>query len=113
VRKVLVEHPEIKKLEVRGYTDNRGDSKANKLLSEQRAQAVVKWLVASGVEAARLSAVGYGDENPVDTNSTESGRKTNRRVEFHATEVAHVDHAAPAQNPPAPAPYQEPEEKKP
>ena len=47
--KVMIDHPEIKKLEVQGHTDNHGDSKANKKLSEQRAQAVVKWLVSQGL----------------------------------------------------------------
>jgi OmpA-OmpF porin, OOP family len=103
VAKVMIDHPEIKKLEVQGHTDNHGDSKANKKLSEQRAQAVVKWLVSQGLDASRFTAVGYGDERPIDSNTTEDGRKVNRRVEFHAIETT-----TPA--PPAPAPA---EEKKP
>jgi outer membrane protein OmpA-like peptidoglycan-associated protein len=88
VKDVLVEHPEITKIEVQGHTDNRGDPKANKRLSLERARAVVKWLVAHGLPAARFTAVGYGDERPLDSNATDAGRQTNRRVEFHATETA-------------------------
>ncbi len=110
VKKVLVEHPEITKLEVQGHTDNRGDPKANKRLSEQRAQAVAKWLAQHGVAAARLTAVGYGDERPLESNTNEEGRTTNRRVEFHATATAKPAAPAPATDAPgAPAP----EEKKP
>ncbi len=86
IAKVLIEHGEIAKLEVQGHTDNRGDAKANKKLSEERAKAVVKWLVAQGLEASRFSAVGYGDDRPIDTNVTNAGRKANRRVELHVTE---------------------------
>ena len=75
VARVIIDHPEIKKLEVQGHTDNRGDSKANKALSEKRAQAVVQWLVEQGLDKARFTAIGYGDERPIDTNGTEDGAK--------------------------------------
>jgi outer membrane protein OmpA-like peptidoglycan-associated protein len=110
VAKVMIQHPEIKKLEVQGHTDNRGDTKANKRLSEQRARAVVKALVAQGLDASRFTAVGYGDERPIDSNTTEDGRKSNRRVEFHTVETSSPS-AAPAA-PPA-TPPSAPEEKKP
>jgi OOP family OmpA-OmpF porin len=86
VAKVLIEHSEIAKLEVQGHTDNRGDPAKNKKLSEERAKAVVKWLVSQGLAASRFVAVGYGDERPIDTNVTDAGRKANRRVELHVIE---------------------------
>lgn len=78
----LAAHPEIKLLEVAGHTDGQGADGANLELSRARAQAVVGWLIAHGVERARLVANGYGESRPVDTNATESGRAANRRVEF-------------------------------
>ena len=87
VAKILTDHPEITKLEVQGHTDNQGNPKANKALSQKRAQAVVAWFTAHKFAATRFTAMGYGDERPLDMNSTEGGRIRNRRVEFHATEV--------------------------
>jgi outer membrane protein OmpA-like peptidoglycan-associated protein len=91
VAKVLKEHTEITKIEIQGHTDNRGDPKANKKLSEARAKAVVAWLAGHGVAAARMTATGFGDERPLDTNATEDGRKANRRVEFHVTQTSKPD----------------------
>ncbi|MBF7686103.1 OmpA family protein [Acinetobacter sp. B10A] len=65
-----------------GYTDSTGNAEANKRLSQRRAQSVVDYLVATGVSASRLQAVGYGAENPVADNETEEGRFKNRRIEF-------------------------------
>ena len=110
VAKVMIDHPEIKKLEVQGHTDDKGDPKANKRLSEQRAQAVVKALVAQGLDASRFIAVGYGDERPIAENTSEDGRKANRRVEFHATEMASPPSPSPSPSLPPP-PHAE--EKKP
>ena len=84
VRRVLSDHPEIHKVSVEGHTDNRGTAKLNKRLSAERAASVVAWLVTNGgIEKERLSSVGYGQEQPIDTNDTEEGRQENRRVEFH------------------------------
>jgi outer membrane protein OmpA-like peptidoglycan-associated protein len=44
---------------------------------------VVKWLVAKGIAAERLSAAGFGQSRPIDSNDTAAGRQNNRRVEFH------------------------------
>jgi len=84
---VMKAHPEFNRLSVEGHTDNHGAAAYNKRLSEQRAAAVVKWLVAHGVARERLSAQGFGLERPIDTNATEEGRQNNRRVEFHILEV--------------------------
>lgn len=69
--------------EISGYTDNVGDAAANQQLSEQRAKSVRDYLIKQGVPAESLTAVGYGQDNPVADNSTEEGRKKNRRIEFN------------------------------
>ena len=71
---------------VNGHTDNQGDAAANVTLSQQRAQAVLDYLVSKGVPASALSATGYGAANPIQTNDTADGRAANRRVEFIITE---------------------------
>jgi outer membrane protein OmpA-like peptidoglycan-associated protein len=70
------------KLRVEGHTDNQGAPAANQTLSEKRAQAVMGWLIANGIDSARLSAKGFGQTKPVADNSTEEGRAKNRRVEL-------------------------------
>ena len=70
------------KLEVAGHTDNQGEAKANKKLSQDRAKAVVAALTAKGVAAARLTTAGYGQDKPVADNRSEEGRAKNRRVEL-------------------------------
>lgn len=71
-------------LEVAGYSDNVGDKSANLALSKRRAQAVLTYLVTQGVSASTLTAAGYGDVDPVDSNDTEGGRFHNRRIAFTA-----------------------------
>jgi outer membrane protein OmpA-like peptidoglycan-associated protein len=78
---LLKSNPTLK-LSVEGYTDNVGDAAANKKLSEARAKSVTSAIVASGVDATRLSAAGFGQERPVADNRTEEGRAKNRRVEL-------------------------------
>ena len=76
---------------VEGHTDSKGSDEYNKKLSERRAAAVRDYLVKefSGA-ASRVSAVGYGESNPIATNDTEAGRALNRRVVgvFSGTDVA-------------------------
>ena len=69
-------------LSVEGHTDATGTAAGNRLLAEQRARSVVAALVAGGVDPARLSAAGYGQERPVADNASEDGRAKNRRVEL-------------------------------
>jgi len=66
---------------IEGHTDSVGSEKSNQLLSERRANAVKDYLVANGISDDRLSAVGYGEAQPIDDNKTRAGRANNRRVE--------------------------------
>lgn len=70
---------------VAGHTDSIGDANYNQRLSEYRAQSVANYLVSQGVQSYRISSVGYGESMPVASNSTESGRRLNRRVELIVT----------------------------
>jgi len=71
------------KVEVAGYTDNRGSTTYNVRLSQKRAETVRDYLVTQGVSADMLSAKGYGPENPLADNASADGRAANRRVELH------------------------------
>ena len=70
------------RLEVAGHTDAVGDAGVNLKLSQRRADAVRKHLVRSGVSAERIESRGYGETQPIADNSTDEGRRTNRRIEF-------------------------------
>jgi len=78
----LAAHPELQ-VEVAGYTDSRGSDVYNQRLSQSRAEAVRAYLIQRGVAPERLSARGYGETNPIDTNATTNGQGRNRRVELH------------------------------
>ena len=80
----LQNHPDIA-VEIRGHTDNTGSRSTNDRLSQRRVDAVRTWLVNKGVAANRISAAGYGQDRPLDTNSTADGRQRNRRIEFYRT----------------------------
>ena len=83
VQKVLVDHPEIRHVRVEGHTDDRGNANINKPLSARRAASVVTWLTQHGIDAKRLGSAGFGADRPIAPNTTEDGRRLNRRVEFH------------------------------
>jgi len=70
------------KISVEGHTDNVGNAKSNKTLSDERARAVLAAVVAQGIDPKRLSAAGYGQDKPIADNKTEEGRAKNRRVEL-------------------------------
>jgi OmpA-OmpF porin, OOP family len=74
------------KVEIGGHTDSFGTTARNQELSRIRAQAVVDYLEQAGIPADRLSAVGYGEANPIASNETEEGRAQNRRIEFRIVE---------------------------
>jgi outer membrane protein OmpA-like peptidoglycan-associated protein len=77
----LNDNPKIE-IELEGHTDNRGDSKKNLVLSQQRVEVIKKYLVAKGISSKRIKGKGFGDTRPVATNDTEESRKLNRRVVF-------------------------------
>ena len=79
--KMMKEHPDLK-FSIEGHTDSDGDKAYNQKLSEERAQAVKKMLVESGLDASRFETKGWGDSKPIDSNSTQEGKANNRRVEF-------------------------------
>jgi len=67
---------------VAGYTDNTGAAAHNQTLSEQRAQSVATYLISQGVDSRRFIVRGYGEKNPIASNSSAEGRTKNRRVEL-------------------------------
>ncbi len=82
VAEVMIKVQRIKGVQVEGHTDSRGSARYNKKLSQRRADSVRNYLIGRGVETGRLSAVGFGEEVPIDDNKTKEGRANNRRVEF-------------------------------
>jgi len=81
IAKLLEQDPALK-LTIEGHTDNSGDAAHNKALSQQRANAVMGSLLAAGISADRLTAVGLGDSKPLADNKDDAGRAKNRRVEL-------------------------------
>jgi len=67
---------------ISGHTDSQGSSAYNKALSQQRAEAVVAYMVGHGCDAAKLTAVGFGEDKAIADNATKAGRAQNRRVEL-------------------------------
>ncbi len=78
---VLEQHQEFNAV-VEGHTDNVGDEDLNLNLSQRRAESVKNYLSNQGIEAERLTAIGYGSTRPIATNETVDGRALNRRIEF-------------------------------
>ncbi len=75
-------------VQVDGHTDNVGNPDANRRLSQERAEAVVKYLVEKkAVDGKRLSAKGFGDSKPIADNKTKKGQAKNRRVDFTVTQM--------------------------
>jgi outer membrane protein OmpA-like peptidoglycan-associated protein len=75
-------------VQVDGHTDNVGNPEANRKLSQERADAVVKYLVEKkGVDTKRLSAKGFGDTQPIADNKSKKGQAKNRRVDFTVTKM--------------------------
>jgi outer membrane protein OmpA-like peptidoglycan-associated protein len=69
-------------LSINGYTDSSGSRSYNVSVSQFRANSVKSYLAGKGVALSNIKAVGFGPENPTDTNKTEAGRRRNRRVEI-------------------------------
>lgn len=70
------------RFEIAGHTDGSGSDDYNDRLSQARANTVLRFLTGRGIAAERMSAHGYGERQPIDTNDTAEGRARNRRVEF-------------------------------
>jgi len=77
----LQAYPEVR-VEIRGHTDSQGPAGFNLELSQKRADSVKQYLINSGIDPARLTTVGVGEEEPVAPNSNAEGRAQNRRIEF-------------------------------
>jgi outer membrane protein OmpA-like peptidoglycan-associated protein len=90
VARVLVENPQLLRVEVAGHTDSQGDEDYNQELSERRAAAVADYLIGRGVDAERLSSAGYGQSEPLVEGDTEEVFATNRRVEFNIEQQSKV-----------------------
>ena len=82
---IMKAFPKVK-IKIGGYTDNVGKAESNLKLSGDRAKNVMSEMVKRGVAAARMSAEGYGDKNPVASNDTEAGRAQNRRISISVRE---------------------------
>jgi OOP family OmpA-OmpF porin len=80
--RLMMERPDIELVEIAGHTCHIGTDAYNQTLSENRAQSVKKYLISKGISRGRLKAVGYGKTRPIATNTTEQGRRKNRRVEL-------------------------------
>lgn len=83
----LDQNTTVTKLRIEGHTDDVGKPEDNMKLSQQRADAVAKWLMAHGIAATRLHAVGFGETRAKVKNDSDANRAQNRRTEFHVEEV--------------------------
>lgn len=82
---LLQSNPTLR-IEIGGHTDDVGNDAANLLLSENRAKAVVEYLIKQGIDISRVAAKGYGETLPIAENASEDGRAKNRRTEFKILE---------------------------
>jgi len=82
---ILLDNP-LMKIEISGHTDKTGSETINFKLSEERAKAVVDYLVQMGINRSRMEFRGFGSLQPIDDNATPQGRANNRRVEFKILE---------------------------
>jgi OOP family OmpA-OmpF porin len=85
VAQAMTDNPKIK-VEIGGHTDSVGDDNFNLKLSQSRADSVRLYLVKRGIDYARMTTKGYGENVPIADNRTAEGRAQNRRVEFVITE---------------------------
>lgn len=83
--KFLNDNPKIK-IEIGGHTDNTGSEQHNRLLSQNRANSIVTYLISKGIAPARLTSRGYGSSSPAAPNDTPENRAKNRRTEVKVVE---------------------------
>ena len=81
LKEFLKSNPNVR-IEISGHTDNVGADAANQTLSTNRAKSVYDYIIKQGIEPTRLVFKGYGKSQPIETNSTETGRSKNRRTEI-------------------------------
>lgn len=103
ITQVITDNPQIRRLSIEGHTDSTGSNAHNQALSEQRAAAVQDYLIAHGIAGDRLSSRGWGENRPLEDNTTPEGREANRRVEFVILEQDAQGSGAEAEEPAAPA----------
>jgi OmpA-OmpF porin, OOP family len=82
VARIMKKYPDYN-LAIGGHTDNTGSDQFNLDLSERRAKVCYEYLISQGINVSRLSYAGYGSTRPISSNSNETGRYLNRRVEFN------------------------------
>jgi outer membrane protein OmpA-like peptidoglycan-associated protein len=82
----MKQNPNVTKLRIEGHTDNVGTPDHNMKLSQERADAVKKWLTDHGTDGGRLVTQGYGQTHPLVDNDTADHKAMNRRTEFHVAE---------------------------
>lgn len=83
---VIKKNPHIKKIRIEGHASSEGNPDFNRKLSDDRAKAVMAYLVGKGIDKERFTAKGFGSDKPIASNDTEAGREKNRRVEFNIVE---------------------------
>jgi outer membrane protein OmpA-like peptidoglycan-associated protein len=83
---VIKKNPHIKKIQIEGHASAEGSASHNKRLSDDRARAVMRYLVDQGIPKEQLIAKGFGIDRPIADNGTSEGREQNRRVEFNIIE---------------------------
>jgi len=81
----MIKELEPSKVRIEGHSDNLGKADINAALSQKRAEAVKNSLIAEGIDAKKLEAIGFGGTQPIADNKTRKGRSENRRVEFAFT----------------------------
>lgn len=86
VANVINAHPEVRRLVIEGHTDSQANPKHNMKLSQDRTEAVKKYLIEKGVDAKKLKTKAFGETKPIGDNKTEEGRAQNRRVDFRVVE---------------------------
>ncbi|MCF6366682.1 MAG: OmpA family protein [Bacteroidales bacterium] len=82
----FMKHKTTLKIELAGHTDSDGEADMNLDLSQRRAETVRNYLIKKGISPDRLTAVGYGETQPVESNSTNEGKQKNRRTEVRILE---------------------------
>jgi len=87
VKDYLNAKPQVTLLRIEGHTDSVGVAADNQKLSELRSMAVAQWLIANGIRCNRLLPVGFGQDKPIASNTTDEGRSQNRRTMFINAEL--------------------------